>query len=179
MNIAPFRPCLPCGRAFYNGILPSGLPFCDQKGSEKVSLLRGSALGGQNDGRHPAELARSCGSKPHRGFDRCATPQPRLRGYSPLRTPKVWSKNPKAKKCRNDCIFLNAFGSFSRLTPSGPKILYTHTVGADACHRPAGADTHLRGDASIAPYIPFTDGTVGRGLDPSMGTPYKQLHTSL
>ena len=25
----------------------------------------------------------------------------------------------------------------------------------------------LRGDASITPYIPFTDGTVGRGLDPS------------
>ena len=66
-----------------------GLPFCDQKGSEKVSLLRGS--------------------------------EPRLRGYSPLRTPKLWSKAPKAKKCRNDCIFLNAFGPFSILTPSGPK----------------------------------------------------------
>ena len=64
----------------YNSILFLCLPFCDQKGSEKVSLLRGSALGGQNDGRHPAELARSCGSKPHWGFDRCATPQPRLRG---------------------------------------------------------------------------------------------------
>ena len=75
----------------YNSILFLGLPFCDQKGSEKVSLLRGSALGGQNDGRHPAELARSCGSKPRWGFDRCATPQPRLRGYSPLRTPKMWS----------------------------------------------------------------------------------------
>ena len=25
---------------------------------------------------------------------------------------------------------------------------------------------YLRGDASIAPYIPFIDGTVGRGLDP-------------
>ena len=109
----------------YNSILFLGLPFCDQKGSEKVSLLRGSALGGQNDGRHPAELARSCGSKPHWGFDRCATPQPRLRGYSPLRTPKLWSKNPKAKKCRNDCIFLNAFVSFSTLTPSGPKFLYS------------------------------------------------------
>ena len=43
----------------YNSILFLGLPFCDQKGSEKVSLLRGSALGGQNDGRHPAKLARS------------------------------------------------------------------------------------------------------------------------
>ena len=32
----------------YNSILFLGLPFCDQKGSEKVSLLRGSVLGGQN-----------------------------------------------------------------------------------------------------------------------------------
>ena len=134
------------------GCFHKGLPFCDQKGSEKVSLLRGSALGGQNDGRHPAELARSCGSKPHWGFDRCATPQPRLRGYSPLRTPKVWSKNPKAKKCRNDCIFLNAFVSFSRLTPSGPKILYTHTVGADACHRPAAHVLYRRGGFHIRPH---------------------------
>ena len=39
----------------------------------------------------------------------------------------------------------------------------------------------LRGDASIAPYIPFTDGTVGRGLDPSYavcndGNIYHLLH---
>ena len=40
---------------------------------------------------------------------------------SPLRTPKLWSKAPKAKKCRKDCIFLNAFGFFSILTPSGPR----------------------------------------------------------
>ena len=88
-----------------------GLPFCDQKGSEKVSLLRGSALGGQNDGRHPAELARSCGSKPRWGFDRCATPQPRLRGCSPLRTPKLWSSSKKAKKCRSAAFFLTLFRS--------------------------------------------------------------------
>ena len=73
----------------YNSILFLGLPFCDQKGSEKVSLLRGSALGGQNDGRHPAELARSCGSKPHWGFDRYATPQckhpPLQRGGNPFK----------------------------------------------------------------------------------------------
>ena len=94
----------------YNSILFLCLPFCDQKGSEKVSLLRGSALGGQNDGRHPAELARSCGSKPRWGFDRCATPQPRLRGYSPLRTPKMWSAGPKAKNCRSAAIFLTLLG---------------------------------------------------------------------
>ena len=39
----------------------------------------------------------------------------------------------------------------------------------------------LRGDASITPYIPFTDGTVGRGLDPSYavcndGNIYHLLH---
>ena len=32
---------------------------------------------GQNDGRQPAELAHSCGSMPHWGIDRCATPQQR------------------------------------------------------------------------------------------------------
>ena len=36
-----------------------------------------SALGGQSDGRQPAKLARSCGSMPHWGIDRCATPQRR------------------------------------------------------------------------------------------------------
>ena len=36
-----------------------------------------SALGGQNDGRQPAKLARSCGSMPHWGIDRCAPPQRR------------------------------------------------------------------------------------------------------
>ena len=79
------------------------------------------------------------------------------------------------------CIFLNALGSFSILTPSGPKFLYILTVGADACHRPAGAGACLRGDASIGPYIPFTDGTVGRGFDPSYavcndGNIYHLLH---
>ena len=44
----------------YNSILFLGLPFCDQKGSEKVSLLRGS--------------------------------EPRLRGYSPLRTQRGGSE---------------------------------------------------------------------------------------
>ena len=63
----------------YNSILFLGLPFCDQKGSEKVSLLRGS--------------------------------EPRLRGYSPLRTPKVWSSIKKAKKCRSAAFFLTLFRS--------------------------------------------------------------------
>ena len=37
------------------------------------------------------------------------------------------------------CIFLNGFFPLPRLTPSGPKFLCSHTVGADARHRPAWA----------------------------------------
>ena len=37
--------------------------------------IRRGALGGQNDARQPAKLARSCGSMPRRGIDRCTTPQ--------------------------------------------------------------------------------------------------------
>ena len=40
-----------------------------------ASLLRRGALGGRNDARQPAKLARSCGSMPHWGIDRYATPQ--------------------------------------------------------------------------------------------------------
>ena len=34
-------------------------------------------MAAHNERRHPAELARSCGSMPHWGIDRCATPQRR------------------------------------------------------------------------------------------------------
>ncbi len=50
----------------------------DSISARKVRVIAGaSALGGQNDGRHPAKLARSCGSMPHWGIDRYATPQRR------------------------------------------------------------------------------------------------------
>nr|DAH98828.1 MAG TPA: hypothetical protein [Caudoviricetes sp.]DAZ76128.1 MAG TPA: hypothetical protein [Caudoviricetes sp.] len=32
---APYRPCLPYGRAFYNGRPPLGLPFGAPKGTHK------------------------------------------------------------------------------------------------------------------------------------------------
>ena len=41
-------------------------------------------LAAHNERRHPAELAHSCGSMPHWGIDRCATPQRR-----PLRNQRV------------------------------------------------------------------------------------------
>ena len=53
-----------------------GLPY-GRRGRFYIGPSGASALGGQNDGRHPAELARSCGSMPHWGIDRCATPQRR------------------------------------------------------------------------------------------------------
>ena len=75
------------------------------------------------------------------------------------------SRSTKAK-AHQSAAFIKAY-------PSGAKFLSSHTVGADACHRPAWAGVCLRGDASIAPYIHFTGGTVGKGLDPSWAlTPY-------
>ena len=57
-----------------------GLPY-GRRGRFYIGPSGASALGGQSDGRHPAKPARSCGSMPHRGIDRCAPPQRR-----PLRT---------------------------------------------------------------------------------------------
>ena len=81
------RPCPPCGRAFYNGILPFSVPFGDPKGTEKVPATSDSArLAAHNERRHPAKRARSCASKPHRGFDCFATAQqPGLRALGSLR----------------------------------------------------------------------------------------------
>ena len=80
-------------------------------------------MAAHNERRHPAKRARSC-----------ATRNPRLRGCSPLRTPKRWSKKQKAKTCRSAARFLTLFAS-SPFDPSGAK--YLHSVGADARHRPA------------------------------------------
>ena len=40
------------------------------------------------------------------------------------KNPKDVVEESKSKKMQECCIFLNAFGSFSILTPSGPKFLY-------------------------------------------------------
>ena len=44
----------------------------------------------------------------------------RPRGYSPLGTPKMWSRNKKAKPCRSAARFLTLF-CFSPSGPSGAK----------------------------------------------------------
>ena len=91
VRVATLRPGLLCSarllfratlRRFtrFNGILPLCVLFCDQKSTRKVPLVPRRPLGGQNDGRHPAKLARSCASKPHWGFDCFATAQSRPRG---------------------------------------------------------------------------------------------------
>ena len=75
-------------------------------------------LGGQNDGRQPARLARSCGSKPHWGFDRCATPQcehPPLQSFHAsgnqrlmLKAPKpgYWAAPPSSSSMRSSWLYL-------------------------------------------------------------------------
>ena len=50
MNIAPFRPCLPCGRAFYNGRLPLGLPFWTPKKEAKKVPATCESAGGPPQG---------------------------------------------------------------------------------------------------------------------------------
>ena len=61
----------------------------------------------------------------------------RLRGCSPLRTPIMWSEDGKAKKRRSAAFFLTLFRPLP-FDPSGAKFhSTTHSVGADARHRPA------------------------------------------
>ena len=76
-------------------------------------------------------------------------------GARPLGTPKRRSKKQKAKTCRSAARFLTLFTS-SPIDPSGAKFhSTTHSVGADACHRPAPAGTYLhagrRGGFHIRP----------------------------
>ena len=66
-------------------------------------------MAAHNERRHPAKRARSC-----------ATRNPRLRGCSPLRTPKMWSENAKAKKCRSAAFFLTPLRPLP-IDPSGAK----------------------------------------------------------
>ena len=62
--------------AFIMGFCPVGVPFGTPKGTEKGPATSDSArLAAHNERRHPAKRARSCASKPHWGFDRCATAQ--------------------------------------------------------------------------------------------------------
>ena len=52
------------------------VPFGTPKGTEKGPATSDSArLAAHNERRHPAKRARSCASKPHRGFDCFATAQ--------------------------------------------------------------------------------------------------------
>ena len=78
-------------------------------------------MAAHNERRHPAKRARSCAAR-----------NPRLRGCSPLRTPKRWSENAKAKKCRSAAFFLTPLRPLPS-APSGAKSFSTtRSVGADA-----------------------------------------------
>ena len=66
---------------FYHGLLPGcSYSFVTKRVAEKSRYFRGARLAAHNERRHPAELARSCASKPHWGFDCFATAQSRLKG---------------------------------------------------------------------------------------------------
>ena len=86
--------------------------------------------------RHPPDLPFLCPKKEAKKVSLFRGSEPRLRGYSPLRTPKRRSSAKKAKTCRSAARFLTLFRS-SPIDPSGAKCLYPRSVGADARHRPA------------------------------------------
>ena len=116
----------------------SSFSFVTKREAEKSRYFRGARLAAHNERRHPAELARSCASKPHWGFDCFATAQSRLKGAwvralrerfasAPLRIQERtdWPL-PAANTLRlNDSQFLFWVAYFRSF------------VGADARHRPA------------------------------------------
>ena len=83
----------PCGAPFYNGLLPLVLPFWTPKKEAKKVPATSDSAGG------PAQGAR------------------------PLGTPKRWSNEPKAKKCRSAAFFLTLLAR-SPSGPSGAEKLY-------------------------------------------------------
>ena len=83
----------------------------------------------------------------------------RPRGYSPLGTPKLWSRSKKAKKRRSAAFFFTLF-HFSPFDPSGAKFYSTtHSVGADARHRPAPGRRQLM---AVEKRPPCVKGAVSR-----------------
>ena len=73
-----------------------------------TSFLRQSFLFG-----HPKRKRKKCPLLP-------IAREARLRGCSPLRTPKMWSRSKKAKKRRSAAFFFTLF-HFSPFDPSGAK----------------------------------------------------------
>ena len=101
-------------RAYFNGLLPEGLPFwAPKKEAKKVPATSDSAGG-------PAQGAR------------------------PLGTPKRRSKKQKAKTCRSAARFLTLFASSPFDPSGAKISSTTHSVGADACIGPHWADANLR-----------------------------------
>ena len=93
----------------------------------------------------------------------------RLKGYSPLRIPKWGSAGTKAKKCRNDCIFLNAFVPSSGLAPLGPKysvwVLRMAPSERGLPPQAGGGETKRQAAVylSVSPSVSFADSSLAEG----------------
>ena len=78
--------------------------------TRKLASAGAGPFVGQNDGRQPAELAHSCGSMPHWGIDRCATPQQRAsapteRGRFGPGGVNAEGSGKALRKMQHSCIF--------------------------------------------------------------------------
>ena len=95
----------------------------------------------------------------------------RPRGCSPLGTPKMWSENAKAKKCRSAAFFLTPLRPLP-IDPSGAKFLIG--VGADSisargvyhCHPTARAD--MESAPTVNRKFCNKGKVLWRGQDPSL-----------
>ena len=96
----------------------------------------------------------------------------RPRGYSPLGTPKGWSRNEKAKTCRSAARFLTLFRP-SPIAPSGAK---RNTMGVEGwllCVKGAGCAI-----AQTEGLWPYEDSSMyGPGHNPSAPAGHLPLHT--
>ena len=84
--MCPIGPAYLAAGPFLVGGCRYAYSFVTKRVAEKSRYFRGARLAAHNERRHPAKRARSCASKPHRGFDCFATAQqPGLRALGSLR----------------------------------------------------------------------------------------------
>ena len=95
----------------------------------------------------------------------------RPRGYSPLGTPIMWSKGPKAKKCRSAAFFLTLLDP-SPFDPSGAKRNSMGVEGWLPCVKGAGCAIAQTEGLWPCPYIDLPP----QGHNPSAPAGHLPLH---
>ena len=149
-----YRPCLPCGRAFYHGLPPIGVPFGHPKGTEKVPATSDSA-GGPAQGARPLGTPKMWSKKQKAKTCRSAARFLTLFVSSPI--DPSGAKNRRKLRCRGaHCapVQLNDSARFHGRTLFAPTAHIRSDVGggvagsrSDQC--PSGALNRTSGPALL------------------------------